>query len=172
MSTNQSAKEFPLLKIKCPHCAMPSEFWITSQTFHLFKFLGMGIGQSRTLSLACGECGFSEFVQERDFTSWRDLGWKYEEFRDQKLSPEEFSKYVTASKLPELSELLLASLTWDYSCGETNPGNFENCWKCHTPSGRDAVELKSRPVDTGEWQHWKPLSKPGTLVTEEPNQQA
>ena len=156
MNTFEKAFKFSLLTTKCPHCNEVTKFGIVEQMTYLFTVFGKGIGGQPTYSILCSGCGYKEFVQEGDYTKWRELGRKYDDFSAGELSKEEFVEYVRELELPELRELLASSATWKCECGESNPPTFAHCWKCEAPSPSEPIEIKSGPINIAGWYPWKP----------------
>jgi hypothetical protein len=146
---------FPLLDTKCPHCLETAKFGLTEQVAYLISYYGINIGRMEEYLIMCGECGYKEFVQKKDFNKWKDVGRAYIKLGSGSITQDEFMRCIVDLDLPELKTLFQLADTWSCPCGETNPPNFASCWKCDAPSPVEPIESLDRPISTGEWQPWK-----------------
>lgn len=156
MTQHDSSFLFPLLIIKCPHCHEVTKFVLAEQVGYLVNFLGMNFGRMFEYKIRCEGCGYNEFVQKKDYASWKSLGTQFAALTNKKITLDQFDSFLEQLDLPELHDLILSSKTWNCSCGEINPPNFSECWKCHEPSPVETIEVKERRMNIGgahPWEH-------------------
>lgn len=155
MSRFQPTFLFPLLNAKCPHCHERTSFGLTELAAYWIGFLGMKFGRMVEYQIACGSCGYNQFIQKGDLPSWRALGEKYAARARGEITETELLSFAENLRLPELKELIQSSAAWECTCGESNPLNFSECWKCQSASPVQTVESKDRQVRLGGGFPWE-----------------
>jgi phage FluMu protein Com len=151
-----SVFRFPLIKTKCPHCSEVTNFVLTEKVAYIAKVWGLGFGRLSEHLIMCDDCGYMEFVQKEDYWKWKSLGEAFRKLETNAISEEEFAVIVDKLDLNEIKRILGEAATWTCECGESNPPNFSQCWKCGAASVKVTTESLNKPLETGEWHPWKP----------------
>lgn len=105
--------------------------------------------------IMCGACGYNEFVQKADYPKWWNLSVRFLSLANHEITQRQFSEFAESLNLPELKELLASGAIWDCACGEVNPPNFSECWKCSRPSPVAPRETSERRIDIGGGNPWE-----------------
>ena len=105
--------------------------------------------------ILCGGCGYNEFVQKKDYPRWKALSTQFSALSKGAISQEQFSAFSEGLNLPELKELVISGTTWNCGCGEINPPNFSECWKCNAPSPVQTIDLKESRLHIGGGHPWE-----------------
>lgn len=146
---------FTLLTLKCPHCQEVAKFGLTEKAAYLFGFFGIGIGRMVEYQITCGGCGYQEFVQKKDYGSWKNLAERFQDFTRGEITQESFIQFAEDLNLPELKGMIEAGSSWECVCGESNPANFSVCWKCNASSPFKTVESSEKSVNLGGGHPWE-----------------
>lgn len=139
-------REAPIAKIKCPHCLEISLFRLVHKAFTKY-FLTI----SESIYAECGSCKYKSDLEDKKINQYRALA----DLVKQSCSDENVWDFALQNDLKSLMELRDWSLTWKCTCGEENPPNFSQCWKCGEESDVEvtaSIENKTNLNQSFPWE--------------------